>query len=207
MSPTLRAAALVAVLARAAAPGPAGAQLLPGLDSDEVVYRGGLFEEAPRLYAPLVEGGGRYVVVHLAENRVYVFEGERAIWAARAGTGTGLRLESGERRWRFTTPRGLMRVRRMEKDPLWQAPDWYYVERGLPLPPPGHPSRTMPGVMGNTAIFLGDGIAIHGTAYPELLMDPDPEARRVSHGCIRLTNEHARELMHMIEVGTPVLIY
>mgnify|MGYP002032576303 CR=1 FL=1 len=31
--------------------------------------------------------------------------------------------------------------------------------------------------------------------------------RRVSHGCIRLTNEHAHELMHMVEVGTPVLIY
>jgi lipoprotein-anchoring transpeptidase ErfK/SrfK len=38
-------------------------------------------------------------------------------------------------------------------------------------------------------------------------MNPDPDARRVSHGCIRLTNENARELMHMVEVGTPVLIY
>jgi len=38
-------------------------------------------------------------------------------------------------------------------------------------------------------------------------MNPDPDARRVSHGCIRLTNEHARELMYMVEVGTQVLIY
>ena len=39
------------------------------------------------------------------------------------------------------------------------------------------------------------------------LMNPDPDVHRVSHGCIRFNNENARELMHMVEVGTPVLIY
>ena len=73
--------------------------------------------------------------------------------------------------------------------------------------PPDHPSRLIPGGMGNTALYLGDGIAIHGTERPELLLNPDPDARRVSHGCIRLTNEAARTLMHMVDVGTPVLIY
>jgi lipoprotein-anchoring transpeptidase ErfK/SrfK len=38
-------------------------------------------------------------------------------------------------------------------------------------------------------------------------MNPDPDVHRVSHGCIRFNNENARELMHMVEVGTPVLIY
>jgi lipoprotein-anchoring transpeptidase ErfK/SrfK len=38
-------------------------------------------------------------------------------------------------------------------------------------------------------------------------MNPDPDVHRVSHGCIRLNNENVRELMHMVEVGTPVLIY
>ncbi len=61
--------------------------------------------------------------------------------------------------------------------------------------------------MGSTALFLGDGIAIHGTNGPELVLDFDPEQRRISHGCIRLTNEDARTLMRMVEVGTPVLIY
>jgi lipoprotein-anchoring transpeptidase ErfK/SrfK len=62
--------------------------------------------------------------------------------------------------------------------------------------------------MGTTAIYLSEpGIAIHGTSTPELLMNPDPEKRRVSHGCIRLTNEAVRELMHMVSVGTPVLIF
>jgi lipoprotein-anchoring transpeptidase ErfK/SrfK len=61
--------------------------------------------------------------------------------------------------------------------------------------------------MGTTALYLGDGIAIHGTGSPQLVLNPDPEARKVSHGCIRLTNEAARELMHMVDVGTPVLIF
>ena len=198
------AAALVAALTMPAA---GAAQAYAGDGGDDVFFRDRVLVGAPRLDAPLVGSGERYVVVHLAENRVFVFEGERAIWSAPAGTGTGFQLESGDHQWKFSTPRGMMRVRRMEKDPLWQAPDWYYVEKGLPVPSDTHPSRWMPGIMGTTAIYLGDGIAIHGTNQPQLLMNPDPDKRRVSHGCIRLTNEAARELMHMVEVGTPVLIF
>ena len=200
----MSAAALWAALAYPVA---GAAQAFLDGDGESVVFRDQILERAPRLDAPLVGSGERYVVVHLAENRVFVFEGEQAIWSAPAGTGTGFRLETGEHRWKFSTPRGMMRVRRMEKDPLWEAPDWHYVERGLKPPPPNDPSRTMRGIMGNTAIFLGDGIAIHGTNQPQLLMNPDPAARRVSHGCVRLTNENARELMQMVKVGTPVLIY
>jgi lipoprotein-anchoring transpeptidase ErfK/SrfK len=196
---------LAALLAMAA---PAGAQpyLEPG-DDDEVLIHARIQDREVHAGAPLVDHEGPYIVVHIAENRVFVFEGPRAIWSAPAGTGTGFRLERGQHRWKFTTPKGLMRVRRMEKDPVWIAPDWYYVEKGLPVPAQNHPSRRIGGGMGTSAIYLGDGIAIHGTESPQLLLNPDPEARRVSHGCIRLTNEHARELMHLVDVGTPVLLY
>lgn len=204
--------AAMAVVAAGLQPVPAGAQdfLGPGfldLAGGEVVLASRALEREIDAIEPLVGHAERYIVVHLTENRVFVFEGQHAIWSAPAGTGTGFRLERGEHRWRFTTPRGLMRVRRMEKDPLWEAPDWYYVEKGLRIPPYNHPSRYMRGVMGTTAIYLGDGIAIHGTGNPGLLLNPDPEARKVSHGCIRLTNEAARELLHLVDVGTPVLIF
>lgn len=159
------------------------------------------------LQRPLLDHNAPYVVVHLRENRVYLFDGAKSIWSAPAGTGNGFRLTSDEWDWDFSTPRGLFQVRRMERDPLWHAPDWHFVEQDLPVPPARSPSRVMRGVMGNTAIYLGDGIAIHGTSRPELIMNADPEARRVSHGCIRLTNESARALMHLVEVGTPVLIF
>lgn len=176
-------------------------------EGGEVHFNASFQEREVEADRPLVPGAASYVVVHLAENRVFLFEGTSAVWSAPAGTGTGFRLDTGEHRWKFTTPRGLMRIQRMEKDPLWEAPDWHFIEKGLPVPPQNHPSRLIPGGMGTTAIYLGDGIAIHGTERPELLLDPDPEARRVSHGCIRLTNEAARTLMHMVDVGTPVLIY
>lgn len=197
---------LAAVLAALALPAAASAQAFAD-GGDEVFFREQILEGAPRLDAPLVGSDERYVVVHLAQNRVFVFEGDQAIWSAPAGTGTGFQLAAGEHEWKFSTPRGMMRVRRMEKDPLWEASDWHYIEKGLKPPPQNDPSRTMKGIMGSTAIYLGDGIAIHGTNQPQLLMNPDPDKRRVSHGCIRLTNENARELMHMVEVGTPVLIY
>ena len=149
----------------------------------------------------------RYVVVHLAENRLFVMEGERAVWSAPAGTGTGFNLSGAGQKWRFSTPRGIMKIRRKEKNPVWIAPDWHFVERGVPVPPLQHPSRRIPGALGTTAIYLGDGIAIHGTFQPQLVLDPDPERRRISHGCIRLTNEAARELYYLVDVGTPVLIY
>ena len=90
---------------------------------------------------------------------------------------------------------------------MWIAPDWHFVERGAPIPPDDHPSRRIAGGLGTTALYLGDGIAIHGTNQPQMLLDPDPERRRISHGCIRLTNEAARDLYHLVSVGTPVLIY
>jgi lipoprotein-anchoring transpeptidase ErfK/SrfK len=202
-----RAIDVAALLAALWAPAAASAQAYAGDGANDVLFRDRVMASiAPELDAPLV-GADRYVVVHLAENRVYVFEGAEAIWSAPAGTGTGFALSNGDHQWKFSTPRGMMRVRRMEKDPLWEASDWHYVEKGVKPPPQNDPSRTMRGIMGSTAIYLGDGIAIHGTNAPQLLMNPDPDKRRVSHGCIRLTNEHARELMHMVEVGTPVLIY
>ena len=185
--------------------GPLNAQ--DGLDDGEVRFRSDALEREFVTDRPLIPHDGPYVVVHLAENRVFVFEGTRAVWSAPAGTGTGFRLDTGTHRWRFTTPKGMFRIQRMEKDPLWEAPDWHFIEKGVPVPPENSPRRLMRGVMGSTAIYLGDGIAIHGTNQPGLLLNPDPERRRVSHGCIRLTNESARDLMHRVDVGTPVLIF
>jgi lipoprotein-anchoring transpeptidase ErfK/SrfK len=53
-------------------------------------------------------------------------------------------------------------------------------------------------MLGTTALYLEEGIAIHGTNAPELLGQP------VSAGCIRMTNEMARLLYHEVNVGTPV---
>jgi len=174
---------------------------------DGVVFGTRAMEREFELEAPLVNHTGPYVVVHLAENRVFVMEGARVRWSAPAGTGTGFQLEGDGRSWTFTTPVGLFQVLRKEKDPVWIAPDWHFVQQGRPVPTFDHPSRFIRGTLGTSALYLGDGIAIHGTDRPQLLLNPDPAARRISAGCIRLTNEAARQLYHMVDVGTPVLIF
>ena len=74
-------------------------------------------------------------------------------------------------------------------------------------PAPAAAARAEPGEVGNPPSSPGAGPAIHAPRYPLQLLSPDPEARRVSHGCIRLTNESARELMHLVDVGATVLVY
>ncbi|HEX6939355.1 MAG TPA: L,D-transpeptidase [Longimicrobiales bacterium] len=192
--------AAAATLATAA---PAAAQL-PGSD----LVRDAILQPERELFleAPL-QVDGRYVVIRLAENRLYLMEGRRAIWSAPVGTGTGFRLERGGRAWEFHTPRGVFRVQRKEKDPVWIKPDWAFIEEGKPVPPLDSPLRRAEGMLGTSAIYIGYQLALHGTSQPELVLHPDPEQRRVSHGCIRLTNEDARTLYHLVDVGTPVLIY
>lgn len=160
-----------------------------------------LFDEPP------VHTDGPYVVIRLVENRLYLLERTRVVWSAPVATGSGFRLEGQSGAWHFSTPRGIFRVERKEKDPVWIRPAWSYIEEGLPVPPIDHPSRRQAGMLGTSALYIGYELAIHGTDNPELVLRADPDARRVSHGCIRLTNEDARTLYHLVDVGTPVLIY
>ena len=162
------------------------------------VRPGGAFLGVPRL---LDAASGRHVRISLEEHRLYVMEGDRAIWSARIGTGTGDLLEGAGQRWDFSTPPGRYRVQRRERDPVWILPDWYYVKRGEPIPPIDSPARMRHGELGAAALYLTEEIAIHGTDHPELLGD------QISHGCIRMSNEDVLRLYGELEVGTPVIIH
>lgn len=164
-------------------------------------------EPEDRIGRPLLHAAERYIVIRLAENRLYLLVGDRIVWSAPVGTGTGFRLEAAGRSWQFDTPRGVFRVQRKEKDPIWIKPDWAFIKEGQPVPPLDSPLRRQAGMLGTTAVYIGYELAIHGTDRPELVLKPDPAERRVSHGCIRMTNEDARALYYLIDVGTPVLIY
>jgi hypothetical protein len=143
---------------------------------------------------------GKFVLVDLDTNILRFMDGDRVVWEAPVGTGTGLRLQSDEGEWEFSTPRGVFQVKFKEEMPVWYLPDWYFVEKGLPIPPQNSPSRKREGQLGVAAVYLGEEIAIHGTDRPELL------GQRVSHGCIRLENRFAQRLYHNVQVGTPIVI-
>lgn len=65
--------------------------------------------------------------------------------------------------------------------------------------------RTWVGGARGQELFNPDGGKVRSSA--EIPACEVPEDRRVSHGCIRLTNEAACALMHAVRVGTPVLVY
>jgi hypothetical protein len=184
-------------LALAARPG--AAQEVPG--SPLAIAHGNEREGVSRYRDPPVNVDGRYVVISLDEHRLSVMEGAWVIWSTAVGTGTGTRLEGAGQKWDFSTPRGMFRVQAKEKDPVWIVPEWAFIERKQPIPPIDSPKRREVGMLGTSAIYLEEDIAVHGTNHPELL------GQNVSHGCIRMTNEAARRLYHEVEIGTPVIIY
>lgn len=168
---------------------------------------GGAAADALRFVDAPLDPGSPYVVIRLTENRLMLVDGRDVLWSAPVATGTGFRLEGERESWDFDTPRGVFRIERKEKDPVWIMPDWAFVEAGRPVPPADSPLRRRKGMLGSTALYIGYELAIHGTNSPELVLDPDPDRRRVSHGCIRMTDEDARRLFHEVDVGTLVLIY
>lgn len=158
----------------------------------------------PRVDAPAegppLQRDLKHVVVDVDRNELRFMDGERVLWRAPVGTGTGFRLSTDDRAWEFTTPSGTMHVQFKELDPVWILPDWYFIENRRPVPAPDAAERRVPGGLGAAAVYLGNEIAIHGTDRPELL------GRQVSHGCIRLANADVIRLFHNVQIGTPVVI-
>jgi lipoprotein-anchoring transpeptidase ErfK/SrfK len=155
---------------------------------------------AARSVSSALERGRYAVVIDLDENMLHFKQGEVTLWSAPVGTGTGLRLETEENKWDFSTPEGVFHVQYKEENPTWVAPDWYFVRNNLPIPPRNDRRRYFPGGLGSAAVYIGRDLAIHGTDKPELL------GQRVSHGCIRLSNADALRLYHNVQVGTEVVI-
>jgi len=145
---------------------------------------------------------GAWIVIDQTHNRLRLMRGSEQILEAPCSAGSGLVLREGEgkRVWTFDTPRGYFRVLSKLEKPVWRKPDWAFVEEGEPIPKnPG--DRLEYGVLGEYALYFGDGYMIHGTLYERLI------GRPVSHGCIRLGREPLREVYRSAPLGTPVFIY
>ena len=80
-----------------------------------------------------------YLVVSLAENRLWYKQGDRILFETRVASGSGKTLvkEGGSSHYKFDTPRGRLIVQRKDLDPQWVPPDWHFIEqarkRGLGL--------------------------------------------------------------------------
>jgi hypothetical protein len=191
-------ALLTAILALAAA---WTTSLRPAYGQAEVLASSAVVEASVATEERNALERGRYaVLIDLDENMLHFKQGDLTLWSAPVGTGTGMRVITESDDWKFSTPTGRFTVKYKEKDPVWIAPDWFFVENNRPVPPRNHPSRFMKGTLGAAAVYISPDLAIHGTDRPELL------GQRVSHGCIRLENRYAKRLYHSVQVGTEVII-
>jgi L,D-transpeptidase ErfK/SrfK len=153
----------------------------------------GLPPEAPR--------SGTIITIDVSTNTAYLFRDGQLVRKSAAATGSDKILRKGRRVWWFRTPRGKHTIVRKVKDPVWNKPDWAFIEEGKKVPPPDSPLRKEKGTMGKYALDLGERVMIHGTN------DPKSIGRRVSHGCIRLPNDMLSLLWKEAEVGTEVYIF
>lgn len=72
-----------------------------------------------------------YIVVSIADNRLWYRRGNEVLFETRVATGTGKFLEksgAGSEQWKFETPRGRLVVQRKDVEPAWVPPDWHFVE-------------------------------------------------------------------------------
>ena len=94
-----------------------------------------LLEETPETPA-----GSPYLVVSVAERRLWYKQGDSVLFGTQVATGSGKTLVkdggAGEH-WKFETPRGRLVVVSKDSMPAWVPPDWHFVEqarkRGLGL--------------------------------------------------------------------------
>ena len=157
------------------------------------------------LLAPITalaqQGDPITLLVSVSERQLSVRRGEELLYRFPVGVGTGSSLRrAGGEAWDFSTPTGVFEIGRKKQDPVWYAPDWYYVERDLPIPPAYSPARYRRGILGDYALYLSDEIAIHGTE------DESSVGRASSHGCLRMRNADIAIVFPLVQVGTRVEI-
>ena len=144
-----------------------------------------------------------YLHVSIADRRLSVMRGNDVIHRFPVAVGKGAYLrhrDAANGGWLFETPAGVFSVGRKEEDPVWYAPDWHFIEKGQAVPAPSSPRRYFPGEMGEYALYLGDGLAIHGTKIESSV------GRAVSHGCMRLSKEGIAAVYPLVRIGTKVII-
>ena len=80
--------------------------------------------------SPAAAANQPYIVVSMADHRLWYKQGKEVLFEAPVATGSGKELVGGSAgQWRFETPRGRLTVKGKDENPAWVPPDWHYVEQ------------------------------------------------------------------------------
>ena len=71
------------------------------------------------------------IIVSISDRRMWYKRGDSVLFTAPVATGSGKRmvLKGSEKVLKFDTPRGKLRVERLDSAPAWVPPDWHYEEQ------------------------------------------------------------------------------
>jgi tetratricopeptide (TPR) repeat protein len=160
-------------------------------------------EQANKSLRKAVDGDEVYLEMDLEHNKLYVKMGTQALYEYPIVSGKGattMRLTGNVKD--FDTPRGVRKIIRIEKDPVWVRPDWYWTEKGMTVPPNlTQEERAVPGALGPYKLSFGEGYYIHGTRTGTI--DPG----KFSHGCVRMNNKDLLKIVSLVKEGTMLFIY
>ncbi len=80
---------------------------------------------------PAVADGAPYLVVSIADRRLWYKQGDSTLFTAPVATGSGktLVVKGSTKTLRFETPRGRLVVQRLDSMPFWIPPEWHYQEQ------------------------------------------------------------------------------
>ncbi len=121
-------------------------------------------------------GDSSYVVVSIADRRLWFKHGDSVLFSAPVATGSGRQMvvKGNTRVLRFETPRGRLVVQSRDSMPLWVPPDWHFQEQaakrhlGLVQLVRGRP------------IVLKDGSSITVQGNDVVRVQPDGAIRRLA---------------------------
>lgn len=125
----------------------------------------------------------KYLVISLSDRMVHLYENQELK--------TSYPIAIGKEGWE--TPTGQFNILQMLENPYWEHP-WTGE-----IVPPGEDNPLGTRWIG----FWTDGtnfIGFHGTPNEDLV------GQAVSHGCIRMKNDHVVALFEQVEIGTTVIV-
>jgi hypothetical protein len=174
-----------------------------------------------------------YLVVSLAERRVWYFKGQDTLFTAPVAVGSGQTITINGRTQRFQTPRGVMSITRKELDPIWVPPAWHYhriaQNRGLrvvdmSMSSPGSlsqfPAGREPIADGtiyippygspqrrHTGVLGAAKLEMYDGYYFHGTENEASVGTAASAGCLRMRRDDILWMYNNVPVGTKVYIY
>lgn len=80
--------------------------------------------------SPGPDADKRYLVVSIADRRLWFKAGDTVFYSTRVAVGSGKTLvkRDGRDEYKFDTPRGRLTVQSKDAGPVWVPPDWHFLE-------------------------------------------------------------------------------